>query len=188
MSTEHEVNKGQYKRGSDVVIHCTYKQTMKRLSNNISDIIIDGFRRCRGRPTVDHLSILVDQEHLKIPLKAKYKSWLSDTRSLYLDTGQTQKASFLFLQPFVNFVGVVTIYIRLLHQGECYTIIDGAKALDLFSRTWFLVKLEDHELQFQESMSEGQGYDDIPDYKGNLERPVPCPCICHTEPEVRDNG
>ena len=74
MPTEHEVNEGQYKRGnllSDIVIHSLYIQA---LSNNISDIIINGLRCCRGRPTIDHLSILVDQEHLKIPLGARYKS------------------------------------------------------------------------------------------------------------------
>ena len=36
----------------------------------------------------------------------------------YFDTGKTKDTGLLALQPFVNLVGIVTVDVRLLHEGE----------------------------------------------------------------------
>lgn len=48
----------------------------------------------------------------------------------YFDTGKTKDTGLLALQPFVNLVGIVTVDVRLLHEGERDTVVAFAESSD----------------------------------------------------------
>ena len=48
----------------------------------------------------------------------------------YLDPGETQDTRLLTLEPLENFIGVIAVDIRLLHQRECDPMIQCTKFTD----------------------------------------------------------
>lgn len=89
---------------------------------------INSFGRRRRSPTIDNLSILIDQEFLKVPLENTQGRDICTTRlHFYLDARKSQDSGLFVLQPLVHFIRVVSIDFRFLHQRESDTMIEGTK-------------------------------------------------------------
>jgi len=47
-----------------------------------------------------------------------------------LDSGEPEETSFLSFEPFEDLVSHVAVNVRLLHQWECYPIVEGTEICD----------------------------------------------------------
>lgn len=109
-------------------------------SQELSNLLVDGLWGCGGRPSVDNVPLLVDQELLKVPLHTSIlsKEFTGKSTRTHLDPGQTEQPRLLRLQPFEDLVRGVAVDVGLGHQGKGHAVVALAELGDLFVRAWFL--------------------------------------------------
>lgn len=92
------------------------------LLQKLSNVRVNGRRRGGGSPSVDHISLTVNEELFKIPL----------------DALESQQSSLLRLEEVVHGVLVRSIHVNLLENGESDTVVELAELSDLLISAGFL--------------------------------------------------
>lgn len=132
--------------------HCeSFSITFEKLLHSS----VNRFGSRRRRPAVHDIALLIDQELFKVPLYSKPRNVRTTPphpkkrhpkKSPDLDASQTQDASFLVLEPFVNRVGVVAVDVGFPHERKGNAVVELTKRRDGGVVARFLTTKLEHEI------------------------------------------